>query len=98
MPYAGRWTDTEIETNGGLIVAYYPFGVQDTEIKELVGYNKKGKAYDLNISIKYFTENEFRKLLKEKNNLCKEIIKDHIIIFNIEKFINYIWRDYYGFN
>jgi len=66
--------------------------------KEKNDYNDQGKIYDLNISIIYFSEREFKKLIKEKNELCKEIIKDHIIIFSIEKFVNIIWGDYYGFD
>jgi len=57
-------------------------------------YDKKGKPYDLNISIKYFTEKGF----KIKNNLIKEIAASHIIIFGIEKFTDMLWRDFYGFN
>jgi len=53
--------------------------------KEKNDYNDQGKIYDLNISIIYFSEREFKKLIKEKNELCKEIIKDHIIIFSMEK-------------
>jgi len=61
-------------------------------------YVKQGKLYDLTVSVKTFTENEFKKLLKEKNNLIKEIIENHVLIFNVEKFINFIWRGFYGFN
>ena len=61
-------------------------------------YDEKGKIYGLNISIKYFSEKEFKNLLKNKNNLIKETIEHHILIFNIEKFISKVWRDYYGFN
>ncbi len=61
-------------------------------------YDRNGKLFDVDISIKYFTEKEFRKLAKDKNNLCKEIIANHIIVFGVERFIEIIWRDYYGFN
>lgn len=66
--------------------------------KDGENYQKKGKIYDLDINVKNFTENEFRKLLREKNNLIKEIVNNHILIFNIEKFINFIWSDFYGFD
>lgn len=62
------------------------------------GYQKKGKLYDLNISIKYFTEKQFIKLLAEKNNLIKEILQNHILIFNIERFIKLVWGYYYSFS
>ena len=61
-------------------------------------YNKKGEEYDLEINITYFTEKEFKELLNKKNNLTNEIIKNHVMIFNTEKFINTIWGEYYGLN
>ncbi|HLD15278.1 MAG TPA: nucleotidyltransferase domain-containing protein [Candidatus Nanoarchaeia archaeon] len=60
-------------------------------------YNSIGKLFDVDISIKYFTEKQFNILIKEKNNLCREIIENHVLIFGIENFINTVWRDYYGF-
>ena len=66
--------------------------------KEKEDYDKKGKLYDLNISIKYFSQKEFEELIKKKNPLCSEIIKDHIIIFGVEKFIDIVWGNYYGFD
>jgi len=61
-------------------------------------YDKLGKEFDFPISIKYFTESQFQELCKEKNNLIKEIIINHILIHNIDLFIELIWRDYYGYN
>ena len=66
--------------------------------KKKQDYDIQGKIYDLNISTVYFSEKEFWKLIKEKNNLCKEIINSHIIIFGIERFVNIILRGYYGFD
>ena len=66
--------------------------------KQKQDYDTKGKAFDFNISIKYFTQEEFKHLLNEKNNLLKEIVKNHIIVFGIEEFINIIRSSYYGFN
>lgn len=61
-------------------------------------YNKKGELFDIDVSIKYFTKKEFKELLNKKNNLIKEIIENHILLFNIENFIELILREYYGFN
>ena len=61
-------------------------------------YNKKAKTYDLDISIKYFNIKEFKTLLKEKNLLVKEIVENHIVLFNVERLIELLWRDYYGFD
>ena len=66
--------------------------------KNEMDYDTVGKTFDVDISIKYFSLSDFKGLLKEKNNLCKEIIKNHIIIFGIEQFIGIIWRNYYGFD
>ncbi len=81
MPYAERWTDNEIETNGGLIVAYYPFGVQDTEIKELVGYNKNGEKVIItketapNIPYVILSENERKAILDKISPSLKNEFK-----------------------
>ena len=61
-------------------------------------YTKKGKEFGLNISVKQFTEQEFKKLLREKNPLINEIISNHIILFNVEKFIKLTWSNYYDIN
>jgi len=61
-------------------------------------YSKKAKIYDLDISIKYFTLKEFKGLLQQKNPLIAEILENHILIFNVEQFIELSWREYYGFD
>jgi len=60
-------------------------------------YDKIGKKFDKHISIKYFSQKQFTELMKMKNNLCKEIIKNHVLLFNIEQFIKLIAEEYYGF-
>jgi len=61
-------------------------------------YDKLGNAFDMDISIKYFSKEEFKKLMRNKNNLFKEIFKNHLLIFGVEKFIDLVWSDYYGFD
>ncbi len=61
-------------------------------------YGTQGDKFDLDISIKYFTKSEWVRLIEQKNNLCKEIISCHIIIFGLESFINLLWTNYYGFS
>lgn len=61
-------------------------------------YDRKGRLFDMDISIKYFSEAQFKSLLKLRNNLMNEIVNNHIIIFGVEMFINAVWRDYYGFD
>ena len=66
--------------------------------KKTEEFDKLGKTMDINLDIKYFTEKEFKELIKNKDSLCNEVIKDHILIFNCEKFIKLIWENYYDFN
>ncbi|MBI2144170.1 nucleotidyltransferase domain-containing protein [Candidatus Woesearchaeota archaeon] len=66
--------------------------------KKSKDYDEKGRLFDLDISIKYFSLDEWAALLKEKNSLVKEIIRAHVVIFSVERFVNTLWRDYYGFN
>ena len=42
MPFAKNWSDEKIEQLGGLVVAYYPFGVDDKKVKEIIGYDRNG--------------------------------------------------------
>jgi predicted nucleotidyltransferase len=69
----------------------------------IVGYNKTdhysklGKELDIDISIKFFTEKDFIKLLKQRNPLVNEIVNNHVLLFGSEKFIDLLWRNYYGF-
>ncbi|MFA6072820.1 MAG: nucleotidyltransferase domain-containing protein [Candidatus Woesearchaeota archaeon] len=74
------------------------FIIGDKKDKKDGDYSRLGKVYDLNISVKYFTIKEFNNLLNKKNNLLKEIVEKHILFFNAERFINLVWRNYYGFN
>ncbi len=64
--------------------------------KKANDYAYQGKLLDLNASAKYFTHAEWKKLIKEKNNLVAEIINHHILIFGIEQFIDILWKEYYG--
>jgi len=66
--------------------------------KQKKDYDELGKEFDFNISIKYFTEKEFKTRINEKNRLCDEIIKNHVLIFGSEKFIQLIWEEYYDLN
>jgi len=43
----------------------------------------------------YMTLREFKEQLLKQNALIKEIIKNHIILYNHDTFINEIWRYYY---
>ncbi|MBI2575553.1 nucleotidyltransferase domain-containing protein [Candidatus Woesearchaeota archaeon] len=62
------------------------------------GYVQEGKKLGLTISVKHFKKNEWAKLIRQKNSLCREIISSHILLSGTEEFINLTWRNYYGFN
>ena len=66
--------------------------------KNSTDYKKKGEEYDLEVNQVYFEKEEFKQLCKEKNNLIKEMMRNHIMIFNAEQFINMAWRHFYGFD
>jgi len=66
--------------------------------REKEDYDTKAMSFDMDVSIKYTSEREFRELLIKKNPLISEIVHNHIILSGFEKFIGLIWRHYYGFN
>ena len=59
------------------------------EIKEF------SKIYGKKMHLIYMTLREFKEQLLKQNALIKEIIKNHIILYNHDTFINEIWRYYY---
>ncbi|MBN2141731.1 nucleotidyltransferase domain-containing protein [Candidatus Woesearchaeota archaeon] len=61
-------------------------------------YASKGRIYDLDVSVKYFSIEEFKELLKKKNPLIREISENHVLMFNSEQFISLLWMDFYGFD
>ncbi len=61
-------------------------------------YDKKGELFDLEINIKYFRKGEFKRLLREKKNLGKEIVRNHVLISGFESFVYLIWKAFYGFD
>lgn len=62
---------------------------QKTAIEEL------GKLYKKKIHFTTMTHREFKNALKEGLTLIREIIKNHIILYNHDFFINEVWRYYY---
>lgn len=61
-------------------------------------YDETGKVLGATIHIFHFSPKEFRMLLEDKNNLWGEIVEYHILLFGIERFIQAVWRQYYGFH
>ena len=53
-----------------------------------------GETYDKEIHLTIMSLKEFREQLRKQNILIKEIIKNHIILFNHDLLINELWRYY----
>lgn len=54
-----------------------------------------GKTYGKEIHLVSMTLKQFKEQLQKQNALIKEVIKNHIILYNHDIFINEIWRYYY---
>ncbi len=57
--------------------------------------NDFSKLYKINIQMQKSSHKDFEDGIKEKDNLIIEIIKGHIILNNVEFFVDILWR-YYG--
>lgn len=86
------------------IFGSYAKGTQkkDSDLDILIGsYNLKeiekiSKMYKIEINIKHYPLNSFRKALINKDPLTEEVIKNHILILDAEKFVSFIMRFRYG--
>lgn len=87
-----------------VIFGSYAKGTQkkDSDLDMFItgSYNQKkmsevSEMYGLDISIKNYTDNIFTKALTKKDPLLAEIIKDHIIVSNVEDFVSKVIRLYY---
>jgi len=56
------------------------------------------ELYNLQISVKNYPPDAFRRALKNKDILLTEVIKNHVIISGAEEFVNAVMSDYYGKN
>ncbi|MFA5797370.1 MAG: nucleotidyltransferase domain-containing protein [Candidatus Woesearchaeota archaeon] len=63
-----------------------------------IDYEALGKIVNLPVSVKYFSEKEWKDLLRRKNTLMREIVANHVLIFGAERFVNMTWCDFYGFD
>ena len=67
------------------------------EIKESEKMKLKdfGKTYDKEIHLISMSPKQFKEQLFKQGTLVKEVIKNHIILYNHDIFINEVWRHYY---
>ena len=54
-----------------------------------------GKVYGKEVHLVSMTLKQFKEQLSKQNSLIKEIIKNHIILYNHDILINELWRYYY---
>ena len=54
------------------------------------------KLYNLKIHIQKFTQKQFEQGIKEKDNLVIEIMHNHIILNNVDFFVDIFWRHYHA--
>ena len=55
-----------------------------------------GKTYNKEIHLTSMSSKQFKEQLSKQGALIKEILKNHIILYNHDIFINEVWRHYYG--
>lgn len=72
------------------------FIIGSTHSKGSTDYARLGATYDLDISVKYFSAAEWKRLLRAKNPLCAEIVLHHVVLFGAERFVSSLWEVYFG--
>lgn len=66
--------------------------IKENEKKKIRDF---GKIYKKEVHLVAMTSRQFKEQLSKQSSLVKEIIKNHIILYNHDTFINEIWRYYY---
>jgi len=62
--------------------------------KKDITFSKFELLFEIEINPIFFTEKEFKLMLKEKeHNVVKEILKKHLILYGEEYFWNLIWKN-----
>tara|TARA_Y100000310_G_scaffold335186_1_gene416617 strand:- start:396 stop:971 length:576 start_codon:yes stop_codon:yes gene_type:complete len=61
--------------------------------KKNIKFSKFELLFKLEINPIYLKDKEFKQMLKEEENLAKEIIKKHIVLYGEEYFWNIIWKN-----
>jgi len=58
--------------------------------------NNLGKTYNKEVHLISMNQEQFKEQLSKQATLIKEIINNHIILYNHDLFINEVWRNYNG--
>ena len=67
--------------------------LKESEKKKI---NDLGKTYNKEIHLVSMELSQFREQLLKQGALVKEIVNNHIILYNHDIFVNEVWRYYYG--
>ncbi len=65
--------------------------IEESEKKKIKDF---GKAYSKEIHLTSISLNQFKEQLSKQGALIKEIVGNHIILYNHDIFINEVWRHY----
>ncbi len=81
-----------IHTKESDIDLFYIGQIKENEKKKI---KELGRTYSKEIHLIFTPLYKFRKQLSKQSPLIKEIIKNHIILYNHDIFINEVWKYYY---
>ena len=79
-------------TNESDIDLLYIGGIKESERKKIIDF---GKTYKKEIHLIAMTLKQFKEQLFKQGALIKEIVKNHVTLYNHDIFINEVWRYYY---
>ncbi len=71
---------------------FYVGEIKESEKKKIKEF---GKIYNKEIHLTSMSLKQFKEQLSKQGALIKEIVKNHIILYNHDIFINEMWRHYY---
>ncbi|HJX49880.1 hypothetical protein A3K73_04585 [Candidatus Pacearchaeota archaeon RBG_13_36_9] len=66
--------------------------IKETEKKKIKQF---GRTYNKEIHLTSMDLKQFKEQLSKQGALIKEIVRNHIILYNQDIFINEVWRHYY---
>jgi predicted nucleotidyltransferase len=79
-------------TKGSDIDLLYIGSIKESERKKIIDF---GKTYKKEIHLVAMALKQFKEQLFKQGALIKEIVKNHVILYNHDIFINEVWRYYY---
>src|SRR3989344_2909711 len=83
---------TSTHTKESDIDLLYIGEIKESEKKKIKDF---GKTYNKEIHLTSMNLNQFKEQLSKQGALIKEIVRNHIILYSHDIFINEVWRHYY---